>query len=108
MGWKLGPWGRAREARLTAPDGTNFTPGDILECHTLPANVDFLRLRVRELERNGLDHQQRVAVIAAIQALEQVINARERTLQAQDSKRHCEPDEGRQPAPVSVQMVSRV
>lgn len=72
-GWKLNPYGRARDSRLVGPDGTSFTPGEILECCALPADVDFLRLRVRELEGNGLDHRQRVAVLAAVQALEQVL-----------------------------------
>ena len=72
-GWSLRPWGRARDARLTAPDSTSYTSGEIIECCALPADVDFLRLRVRELEAGGLDARQRVAVIAAIQVLEAVL-----------------------------------
>ena len=79
-GWRIAPWGKARTARLTAPDGTNFEPGEILELRALAPNVDFLRLRVRELEALGLNHRQRVAVLAAIQALEQILRFRNGTL----------------------------
>lgn len=49
-GWTFGPYGRARDWRLTAPSGETFTAGDLLDARPLALDVDYLRSRVRELE----------------------------------------------------------
>jgi len=73
-GWRLSSYGHARVARLIAPDGTTFEPWELLALAGTGADLDYLRQRVRELEGNGLEPRQRVAVLAAIQALEGVLN----------------------------------
>gem|GEM_PF-5182562 len=73
-GWKLSSYGRSSISRLIAPDGTTFQPWEILALAGTGADLDYLRQRVRELEGDGLEPRQRVAVLAAIQALEGVLN----------------------------------
>ena len=49
-GWRLGPYGRAREWRLVSPAGETFTAGDLLQLRGLIVDVDYLRGRVHELQ----------------------------------------------------------
>lgn len=49
-GWRLGPYGKARAWRLYGPDGTGYTAGEIAELRALQLDVDWLRMRVQELE----------------------------------------------------------
>ena len=49
-GWRFGPYGRAREWRLIAPDGETFTAGDIQSLRGFMLDVDFLRGRVQALQ----------------------------------------------------------
>lgn len=83
-GWKISPYGRSSSARLIAPGGTTFCPSEILCSIEDGATIDFLRQRVKEIEGNGLEPRQRIAMLAAIQALEQVLRFRSGTLGALD------------------------
>lgn len=49
-GWRLGPYGRARDWRLLAPDGQHYQASELQDLHALQLDVDWLRMRVRELE----------------------------------------------------------
>lgn len=49
-GWRFGPYGRARDWRLHAPDGAIYTAGDVGELHALQLDVGWLHTRVRTLE----------------------------------------------------------
>lgn len=49
-GWYLAPFGRAKEWRLHSPDGANFTAAEIQQLRALALDVDYLQLRVRQLE----------------------------------------------------------
>lgn len=49
-GWTFGKYGRAKEWRLIAPTGETFSPGEVVELRELRLDVDYLRMRVRELE----------------------------------------------------------
>ena len=49
-GWTFGPFGRSNQWRLHAPDGTHYTAGEIAEIRPADLNLDFLQVRVRELE----------------------------------------------------------
>jgi hypothetical protein len=49
-GWRLAPYGRARDWRLRAPNGQTFEAGELAGLHALALDVDFLRTRVMELE----------------------------------------------------------
>lgn len=53
-GWTFGPWGRAREWFLLAPDGTRYSAHEIRELTGLMLDVDWLRHRVRELEAQAV------------------------------------------------------
>ena len=76
--------GAQASARLIAPGGTTFCPSEILCSIEDGATIDFLRQRVKEIEGNGLEPRQRIAMLAAIQALEQVLRFRSGTLGALD------------------------
>lgn len=49
-GWTFGPWGRAREWRLHAPTGESYSAAEVADVRRLQLDIDYLRLRVRELE----------------------------------------------------------
>lgn len=53
-GWTFGPWGRAREWFLLAPDGSRYSAGEISQLPHLMLDVDWLRHRVRELEAQAV------------------------------------------------------
>lgn len=73
-GWTFAPYGRATDWRLIAPDGTHYTAGDLAELKALQLDVDYLRLRVRELETTAqgvrLSPGEASAVSAALSVLE--------------------------------------
>lgn len=48
-GWHFGPWGRAREWRLHAPDGAHYTAGEVGTVRAQALDIDYLQRRVREL-----------------------------------------------------------
>lgn len=48
-GWTLGPYGKAREWRLFAPDGTHYTAQEVSGLRGMVLDLDFLRGQVREL-----------------------------------------------------------
>ncbi len=50
-GWTLSPWGRAREWRLIDPAGTTYTPDEVRSIHALAGDADWLRIQVRERDR---------------------------------------------------------
>lgn len=71
-GWTLGPYGQASDWRLISPHGEHFTSGDLSELRELQLDVDWLRLRVRELEADAakaLISSDDAAVIAAALAV---------------------------------------
>jgi len=49
VGWHFGPWGRARDWRLHAPDGASYTAGEIAQTRALAHEVCYLSARNREL-----------------------------------------------------------
>lgn len=49
-GWTFGRWGKARDWRLVAPDDSNYTAAEVWELRALLVDLDFYRVRVRELE----------------------------------------------------------
>lgn len=49
-GWRFSRYGRAREWRLIAPDGTTYTQAEIQELPAMLADLDYLRARIGELE----------------------------------------------------------
>lgn len=49
-GWRLGPHGHSGDFWLIAPDGTKYSPGEILELRQLELDTDFQRVRIKELE----------------------------------------------------------
>lgn len=49
-GWFFGTYGRAREWRLHAPDGSHYVAAEVAELRYLILDVDYLRARVREVE----------------------------------------------------------
>ena len=49
-GWTLGPYGRARDWRLFAPDGSHYTAGEITGLRGMALDVDYLRGRVHEMQ----------------------------------------------------------
>lgn len=51
VGWYFARFGRAREWRLHAPDGSSYTAGEIAAIRGNVLEIDYLRLRLRELER---------------------------------------------------------
>lgn len=52
-GWRFGPYGRARDWRLHAPDGAIYTAGEVGELHDLQLDVGWLHARVRTLEEQS-------------------------------------------------------
>lgn len=52
-GWHLARWGRSRSYTLQAPGGQRFTPREIMDIPRLHLDVDYLRARVRRLERES-------------------------------------------------------
>lgn len=49
-GWHFGPYGRARDWRLIAPDTTVYTPGEIQAYHREALELDYMISRCRQLE----------------------------------------------------------
>lgn len=49
-GWTFARWGRAKEWRLHAPDGSNYTAWELLDVRAAALDLDYLRARVGELE----------------------------------------------------------
>lgn len=45
-GWQFSPWGRARDWRLIAPDGANYTAGELADVRRRQMDIDYLRARV--------------------------------------------------------------
>jgi hypothetical protein len=50
-GWYLGPWGRAKEWRLFDPAGTFYFSDEIANLHHLTRNLNYLEVKLKELER---------------------------------------------------------
>ena len=50
-GWTFGPWGRAKEWRLHAPDGASYDACEIAELRARVLDLDYLQVRVRQLEQ---------------------------------------------------------
>ena len=50
-GWTFGPWGRAKEWRLHAPDGASYDVCEIAELRARALDLDYLQVRVRQLEQ---------------------------------------------------------
>lgn len=50
-GWTFGPWGRAKEWRLHAPDGASYDACEIAELRARALDLDYLQTRVRQLEQ---------------------------------------------------------
>ena len=75
-GWIFAPYGRATDFRLISPTGEHFTSGDLSELHALRLDVDYLRLRVRELETAAdvvlLSVQDSAAIAAALLVLDRL------------------------------------
>lgn len=67
-GWTFGPWGRAREWFLLAPDGSRYSAGEICELAGLMLDVDWLRHRVRELEAQAVGVRMTMEEAAALRA----------------------------------------
>jgi len=49
--WWFGPWGRAKDWRLHAPEGTSYTMGEIDYLRHHVRDYDYLSDRVRALEQ---------------------------------------------------------
>lgn len=49
-GWKFAPFGRARDWRLHAPDGTTYDACEIAELRRMALDLDYLQVRCRDLE----------------------------------------------------------
>lgn len=49
-GWRFGPWGKAKDWRLHAPDGASYDACEITELRAMALNLDYLQVRVRQLE----------------------------------------------------------
>ena len=54
-GWRLRRWGRSRACTLEAPDGQRFSPPEILSLRELMLDVDYLRMRIKDMESIELD-----------------------------------------------------
>lgn len=80
-GWRLGPYGRARDWRLFAPDGQVYTAGDVAALAALALDVTYLQGRVRELEQEqaGLSADQLRILTEAAAILQHVTRTRRRT-----------------------------
>lgn len=50
-GWQLARYGNARDWRLIAPSGETFEPGELLRLRPVLLDLDYLQVRVRQLER---------------------------------------------------------
>lgn len=48
-GWTFGPWGKARDWRLHAPDGNSFDACEIAELRRALLDVDYLQVQVKIL-----------------------------------------------------------
>ena len=66
--WHFGPWGRAREWFLIAPDSTRYSAGEIHELTALMLDVDWLRHRVRELEAQAVGVRMTIEEAAVLRA----------------------------------------
>lgn len=49
-GWHFGKWGRAKDWRLCDPDGTNYAAGEIAQLRHMEQNLDYLQVKVKEVE----------------------------------------------------------
>jgi len=50
-GWEIGPYGKARQFRLTSPEGDSFTPEEIQSIRGAILDNDYLRSRISCLTR---------------------------------------------------------
>jgi hypothetical protein len=80
-GWTFGRYGRARDWRLFAPDGTHYQAAELAELRALVLDVDYLRMRVRELEAR-LDPGACVFSAEELRAVRQAVAALQRVLPA--------------------------
>lgn len=76
VGWIFARYGRATDWRLIGPDGTHYTAAEIGALRALQLDVDYLRLRVRQLEGAaagvGLSSVDAATVSAAAAVLEKL------------------------------------
>jgi hypothetical protein len=85
-GWRLGPYGRAREWRLVTPAGETFTAGDLMQLRGLIVDVDHLRGRVHELQGQVEAHACHFS-LADLTALHAAIAVLDRALPAARHRR---------------------
>lgn len=75
-GWHVGPWGRAKEWRLHAPCGSNYTVGEISMLRAIELDLAYLEHRVRTLadfaaaDAMHFGPQDALTLIAAMQVIE--------------------------------------
>ncbi len=90
-GWTLGPYGKARSWRLFAPDGTNYTEGEIRGLRGLVLDVDFLRDRVHAMQ-GQIDAHACHFTDDDLQALRTAMAVLTRRLPAFTGRKHSRPD----------------
>lgn len=49
-GFTFGSWGKARDWRLTTPNGQNLTAGELANLHAIALDLGYLQARNKELE----------------------------------------------------------
>lgn len=76
-GWYFGPFGRARDWRLHAPTGEDFQAAEIAELRRHVHEIDYLRQRVTELQRqiDAAACYFSLEQLQAIRAAMQILNA---------------------------------
>lgn len=76
QGWRIGPYGRAKDWRLFSPTGDVYTVDEVAQLGALLLDVAYLKGRVRELEqeRDGLTAAQLATIREAAAILERTIN----------------------------------
>ena len=51
-GWTFGPYGRAREWRINAPNVCSYTTKELADLRRIYLSVDYLQVRIRKIERD--------------------------------------------------------
>lgn len=50
-GWHFGPWGRAKDWRIHAPDGANYVACEIANIREYEGNINFFQVQIKQITK---------------------------------------------------------